>query len=128
MKKTLPTIASIALYGCLLSSCSDTPEQSLYQKASSIDHGMKKAQVIDMLGIPGNRNFQGKREVLQYCENVLKSERFVTIYLKNDIVKGMLNNDVGFSNGNCSNFEPIDWNKFKDLDDDTPSEKPTENK
>jgi outer membrane protein assembly factor BamE (lipoprotein component of BamABCDE complex) len=100
-----------------MSACDSEPELSLQKKAGQISRGMNKAQVMDILGAPGNRNFEGTREVRQYCEPALHSEKLVTVYLKEDVVQGLNNSDTGFNDGQCQRYAPVDWDKFKNLTD-----------
>jgi hypothetical protein len=118
MTKKISLILMLASAGVALSGCGQSePEKTLPQKATEINRGMKKAQVLEILGTAGSRNFQGSREVIQYCESAFHAAKFVTIYLKDNVVQGMINSDGNAGDGTCSSYDPVDWEKFKELKD-----------
>ncbi len=55
------SIISVVLVGCATHGI-----RELRAKALMINPGMTKAEVVDILGTPGSRQFQGKDEAWQY--------------------------------------------------------------
>ena len=53
------------------------------QSINSVEAGMTKAEVVSLLGEPGNRSFRGNAEALQYCDGSVMSEynTYHTIWL-----------------------------------------------
>lgn len=98
----------------LVAGCASEPEMTLQQRALKISRGMSKGQVVDILGSPGSRSFQGNLEVMQFCETAFRADKYVTIYMKENIVQSMTNSETGYGDGLCfQRFEPVDWSKFK---------------
>lgn len=55
-----------SIISVLLVGCATHGTQELRAKALMINPGMTKAEVVDILGTPGNRQFQEKNEAWQY--------------------------------------------------------------
>lgn len=83
---------------------------SVRTRMSRISPGMTKDEVIKIMGAPGDRQFQGNLEALQWCSTGALSDDFVLVWLNDGHVTGMnsYNNHMdGFS---CSGFyKTIRW-------------------
>ncbi|GAB6121133.1 hypothetical protein JCM30204_22820 [Dysgonomonas termitidis] len=74
-----------------------------------VDPGMKKSEVLDIMGAPGNRQFQGDSEAWQYCSTGMGSDKYWVIWFTRGAVVGMTTYN-GYGTGACSQFyKQINW-------------------
>ncbi|HJR83454.1 MAG TPA: hypothetical protein VJ775_05960 [Sphingomicrobium sp.] len=102
----------VAACGLTLSGCATTgvaPQTSI----SSIQPGMKRADVIAALGEPGNRSFRGGAEALQYCRKssalISDGEEYATVWLQDGAVAGLTTKRQRLDVSSCRAYPAIDW-------------------
>lgn len=88
----------------LLSGCA-----SVRSRMARINPGMDKAEVIAIMGNPGDRQFNGNLEAMQWCSTGNFSDDYVIVWLRDGKVTGMnsYNNTVA---GMCSgHYRTVRW-------------------
>lgn len=102
MNKILILIAVLALTAC-------APSGMLMKQSLNISNGSNKREVINALGTPGNRQFNGRMEAWQYCEgdySGMEGDDMMIVWFNDSIVSGIstyknyrpgLSCDVGFT-------------------------------
>lgn len=98
-----------ALCGC--ATTGTAPKEAL----QSVQPGMKRAEVIALLGEPGNRSFREDVEALQYCRKagpVADYLEFDTVWLRNATVAAYTTaRRKIILASSCSNFPAVDWSQ-----------------
>lgn len=81
----------------------------LSTKQNRISPGQSGDEVINILGIPGNKQFQGKDEAWQYCQTGFSSDLYVVIWFYDGKVTGMKTYN-GYGSGSCAQgFRSVNW-------------------
>lgn len=117
MKQILMTIKTtlfLLVFPILLFlSCGTT--QGLSKKQNYISSGQTKEEVINILGLPGNKQFKGKNEAWQYCQTGFSADLYVIVWFYNGTVTGM-NTYNGYGVGSCTEFfNNINWEDAPDI-------------
>lgn len=77
---------------------------------SFIKNGMSKEEVLTVFGDPQNRQFKEKNEAWQYCNTGFITDKYVLIWLYDDVVTGMNTYSNSTEQGFCSSFfKEIEW-------------------
>jgi len=108
----LLTIGTFLFFLTTINSCGGT--QGLSQKQNFISPGQSRDEVINILGIPGNKQFNGKDEAWQYCQNGLITDSYVVVWFYDGKVTGM-NSYNSTASGNCPlYFRTVNWQNAPD--------------
>jgi len=106
---TVLTLMTLLFFsGCATRSTSDLRRQAL-----QINNGMTKAQVIDILGTPGNRQFHENYEAWQYKSYGMLEDDLHIVWFKDGIVTGYTTEsrkDLPFG----FDYKRIDWERAPD--------------
>lgn len=99
----------------LLISCGG---QALLNKSMMVERGYEKQQVLDLLGPPGDRQFNGDDEAWQYCRTGMSTDQFVVVWFFHGKVTGIttykLGSNAGYI-GDCSQgFKTVRWEDAPD--------------
>lgn len=106
-------IIAIILSISVLTCCTTT--QGLSYKQNNISSGQSKNDVMNILGMPGNKQFNGKNEAWQYCSTGLFTDNYVVVWFYDGTVTGMTTYSQSYGNGNCNKFfKSINWNDAPD--------------
>lgn len=76
---------------------------SVHKKSMMVDSGMKKSEVLKIMGYPVNRQFKGNKEALQWCSTGFAGDDFVLIWFEDKQVTG-INTYNNHATGPCSAF------------------------
>lgn len=85
---------------------------SASKNSVKVNPGMNKNEVLEIMGTPGNRQFNGTREAWQYCD--LKSDtenEYVVIWFNDNKVTGLTTYRYGHKYGE---YITINWDKAPD--------------
>ena len=100
----------------LLASCASVGASSAV--AVAVQTGESKEQVLAQLGPPGDRQFRGENEALQYCRTIGnwimgdRSGEYTVIWLYRGRVTGVSTYRVGLGTRRCeAAFTTLDWEK-----------------
>jgi len=77
-------------------------QQSVY-----INPGMSKSEVINIMGAPGNKQFNGIDEVLQWCESGHIMNTYIIVWFNDGIVTQINTYKRG---GKPNDYKNINWN------------------
>lgn len=104
-------ITQLFIVGCSTSgSLSD-----LHSRSMNIAQGISKADVMALMGAPGDRSFRGKGEAWQYCSTGFASDDYITVWFYNGIVEGLTTYSRAEAFGICTQtFSNIDWGQAPD--------------
>lgn len=80
MRKLAWLALSVLLVGCA---------NSLVKQSAGIDRGMTKAQVIQVMGAPANKQFKDANEAWQYCELGAMAGDFLIVWFYDGVVTGL---------------------------------------
>lgn len=115
IKQLLSTILTIGAFLFVFTtfmSCGTT--QGLSKKQNLISPGQPRYEVINILGVPGNKQFQGKDEAWQYCQTGFSSDLYVVVWFYDGKVTGM-NSYNGYGSGSCTQFfRSVNWQDAPD--------------
>ncbi len=93
-------------------SCGTT--QGLSRKQNLLSPGQTREEVTKILGVPGNKQFEGKNEAWQYCQTGFSSDSFVIVWFFDGKVTGM-NTYNNSGTGSCTKFfRTINWQNAPD--------------
>ncbi len=111
MKHAIAFAVILLLSGCAAST-------SLPEKTLEIQQGHTKADVLRVLGSPGNRQFREDDEAWQYCATAFDKDSFVIVWFHEGIVTGMTTYthgpEAGYI-GDCSQgYRTIEWDDAPD--------------
>jgi hypothetical protein len=82
---------------------------NLNERKNKIEYGMTKRKLIELMGEPGMRNFNGNREVLQWCNTGSGNGFFVVAWLDDGYVIAV-DSYKDYLDGDCSEFfSRINW-------------------
>jgi outer membrane protein assembly factor BamE (lipoprotein component of BamABCDE complex) len=84
------------------------PGCSASYNSVKVNPGMNRDEVIQLMGNPGNRQFNGNREAWQYCDMKAedKENEYVVIWFDEGKVTGLTTYRYGHKYGE---FVTIDW-------------------
>lgn len=108
--------ASLLIISFFLVSCAAI-NQSTMDKIALVDAGMKKQEVLDLIGPPGDRQFQGQDEAWQYCQTGWgNTDKFAVIWFQKGSVSGVTSyTRTGGYVGMCTtHFKTINWESAPD--------------
>jgi len=119
MKRITIKLLLIGWFAILFSSCSIMRENNNRHKLITanqhkIEKGMLAAQVLNLLGTPCNRQFNGQDEAFQYCYSTMLDvntvdNHYVVVLLYKGAVTGMTSYDEVSENLCTSYFRTIKW-------------------
>lgn len=109
----LTTIVSVILV-LVLSGCASS---GLQEKLFQLQAGATKDRVLEILGVPGDRSFQGANEAWQYCEvasgGFSNSARYSTLWFSDGIVTAVTTDSRIYNGLTCGGgFGPVDWGQL----------------
>ena len=100
----------IIILALVMTSCA----HQLMSKSVLLEPGMSKKELVELMGVPGNRQFKGNKEAWQYCETGGMADDYITVWLINGAVAGTQsyhNTGMGF----CSSyFKTVNWEEAPD--------------
>lgn len=87
---------------CLLfiTACATQFKQSSVKK---LNPGMTKEEVIKIMGEPGDRQFSGNKEVLQWCNTGMSGDAYIMAHFR-DGKLGTVQRYSQTLEGNCTDF------------------------
>jgi len=110
----------------LLTSCGSS---KLNDKAVQVEPGMSKEQVLNLMGSPGDRQFQNASEAWQYCSTgVTGNDKHYIIWFEDGYVSGLTSYSEGSTMQCSESFKPIDWRKKPHHKKPRPGGKPPRHK
>lgn len=116
MRKILSILLTTGTFLFILTtfiSCGAT--QVLSNKQNQISFGQSQDEVVNILGIPGNKQFQGKDEAWQYCKTGFTSDSFVVVWFYDGKVTGLSSYGGYYGEGNCAKFfKTVNWQDAPD--------------
>jgi len=114
MKNQLSKILTKGVFLVCLTALISCGTIGLTTKQNLISPGQSGDEVINILGTPGNKQFQGKDEAWQYCHTGFSSDLYVIVWLHDGKVTGMKTYN-GYVSGPCAKgFRSIDWQDAPD--------------
>jgi hypothetical protein len=101
----------LVLFSFLYTGCTTTGSVSnLHEKSMEIGPGVTKDKVVEILGMPGDRSFRGAAEAWQYCSTGFSQDKYITVWLYEDIVEGLTTYTRSDALGTCTQtFSSVDW-------------------
>lgn len=72
-------ISITILFGCF----AQKPIYDLRENQILIDAGMSKQEVIDIMGVPGDRQLNGELEAWQYCSSSFTTFEYIVVWFYN---------------------------------------------
>lgn len=98
--------------------------------AASLQRGDPKARVMEALGAPGDRQFSGDDEALQYCRRARSTlegteGEFTVVWLYKERVTGVTTyrEVLGWFSGCASAFRTVNWAQAPSRDTAPPAER-----
>ncbi len=82
---------------------------AMQRKSLLIESGMTKENVVKIMGAPGNRQFDGREEVWQYCATGLISDKYYVIWFYDSLVTGLTQYTEDNSPNTSNGYKRIDW-------------------
>ena len=102
-------LTSLIFLNCSSSRNSKT-KVSIKEARVYIDQGMTKQEVVGLIGLPGDRQFKGREEVLQYCESGWNAHDFLMVWFFDKKVVAMSSYKTHTCPSGCAGcFKTIDW-------------------
>lgn len=104
----LKTIASL-LMACVLVGCAAMYTQSPLEKSATLNPGMTRSQVQEIMGSPVKSEFSGNQQAWHYCKTGASVDEFVVMLFNDGVLEELKNyyvtsKDVGGARGDCSKF------------------------
>ncbi len=109
-------IRLLVLLSVVLAGCSTTGSVSNLQgKSMEIRPGVTKDEVVEILGMPGDRSFRGAAEAWQYCSTGFSQDKYITVWFLEDVVEGLTTYTRTDAFGTCAQtFTSVDWGQAPD--------------
>jgi len=60
-----------------------------YNASLEVNNGMNKDEVLDIMGTPGNRQFNGAKEAWQYCDSKFAVDEYIVVWFNRGLVTGI---------------------------------------
>lgn len=101
-----------ALLGVIASGCG-----TLEHKTILIDPGANKERVLEIMGTPDDRQFQGSQEAWQYCVTGagFGYHDYRVIWFKDGKVTGITSNKINIPGSSCmAGIGPVRWENAPD--------------
>lgn len=111
-------MSRMILISFLLFSLISCGGQALLNKSMMIERGYEKQKVLELLGTPGDRQFNGEDEAWQYCRTGMSTDQFVVVWFfqgyVTDVTTYRLGANAGYI-GDCSQgFKTVRWEDAPD--------------
>lgn len=103
-------ILPVILISVLVSACAIN--QEVMKKTNLIEKGMTQGKVSELLGPPGNKQFNDNQEAWQYCQTTVvgKTDKFTVVWFNNETVTGVTHYTRSDYTGLCENhFRSVNW-------------------
>lgn len=85
------------------------------RKALALNPGDSRERVVEVMGAPQDRQFNGNEEALQWCETGSSSDLYTVVWLTDNKVTTVSNYTRRDHFGSCTNsFKQINWSSSPD--------------
>ncbi len=108
----------VTVFGLLVFAFIGCSSTKLIEQSFTINAGQSKKTVLKILGIPGNREFNGNIEAWQWCSNGYHTDDFLVVWFYKSKVTGVTTykNDSSIFLGSCDNFyRTVYWEDAPDV-------------
>ena len=86
--------------------------KKMIEASDQLQPGQSKDQVTQIMGDPGNREFNGDREAWQYCgKSGLTANKFVIVYFDHGHVERLATYTRPWLGACKGQYKPVQWNR-----------------
>lgn len=103
--------------GCVLLCVGCGSGTALLKSSLQVERGHSKEQVTGILGVPGDRQFNGDDEAWQYCRTGMNTDQFVVVWFYQGRVTGVTTYRLGLGSyvGSCTQgYKTVRWEDAPD--------------